>query len=454
MTSGSSPLVCKQFELLGMETSKGASVFADPAFSANKALPIHRWVPWIAGFSRDFVSDALTRYLTDPGTVLDPFAGVGTTLVESVLHGHNAIGFEINPYAASASELKANAHLINVESLRQESMRFQSFYSNALTSGYMPHSSSPPGFHTRSAFYGHKVLRKVLTVWDFMETVSDKRIKDVFRLVFAATMVRYSNYSYEPSLGRRAGVGKPEIDDFPVGEVVSAKLIEILQDLTKVKDLLPSDDIPRARVICDSFFGYEEHIGAASVDLIITSPPYLNNYHYIRNTRPQLYWLGYAQKPGDLKALEESNFGKYWQTVRDGRRIDLQFSLPDTDLAERLQALRNTNHARRTYGGAGWANYAAAYFNDCRRFALGVKYALKPGATALVVVGNSILQGIPIPTDLYLGKIAESVGLELARIDIPRATRVGNSIIHSKVRASKAGDDHSLYEAIVELRNH
>ncbi|HKZ83174.1 MAG TPA: hypothetical protein VJ793_05905 [Anaerolineae bacterium] len=77
---------------------------------------------------------------------------------------------------------------------------------------------------------------------------------------------------------------------------------------------------------------------------------------------------------------------------------------------------------------------------------------LKPGGAALVVIGNSILQGVLIPTDRYFGKIAESVGLELVRIDIPRATRVGNSIIQSDVRVAKAKDSHQLYEAVVELR--
>ncbi|MFQ5859412.1 MAG: hypothetical protein ACE5LU_27760, partial [Anaerolineae bacterium] len=55
------------------------TAFNDPAFAGNKSLPIHRWVPWIAGFSSDFVRDALVRYLEGKGTVLDPFAGVGTT---------------------------------------------------------------------------------------------------------------------------------------------------------------------------------------------------------------------------------------------------------------------------------------------------------------------------------------------------------------------------------------
>ena len=78
------------------------SAFSDPAFAKNKTLPIHRWVPWIAGFASNFVRDAIDRHLHSYGTVLDPFAGVGTTLVEAILAGHDAIGFEINPYAALA----------------------------------------------------------------------------------------------------------------------------------------------------------------------------------------------------------------------------------------------------------------------------------------------------------------------------------------------------------------
>ena len=69
-----------------------------------------------------------------------------------------------------------------------------------------------------------------------------------------------------------------------------------------------------------------------------------------------------------------------------------------------------------------------------------------------MVIGNSILQGIMIPTDRYLGKIAESVGLKLVEIHVPRATRVGSSIIQSQVRVAKADTSQQLYEAVVELR--
>ena len=81
--------------------------FSDSAFADNKQRPIHRWVPWIAGFSSEFVRDAFNRYLpnrsTEMATVLDPFCGVGTTLIEALRCGYDAVGFEINPYAATIS---------------------------------------------------------------------------------------------------------------------------------------------------------------------------------------------------------------------------------------------------------------------------------------------------------------------------------------------------------------
>jgi hypothetical protein len=86
--------------------------FRDSSFAKNKNLPLHRWVPWVAGFSADFVDDALRTYLprgTSNAWVLDPFAGVGTTLVESYLSGSNVVGFEINPYPALATKIKSPA---------------------------------------------------------------------------------------------------------------------------------------------------------------------------------------------------------------------------------------------------------------------------------------------------------------------------------------------------------
>ncbi len=430
----------------------GKSVFCDPAFAGNKSMPIHRWVPWIAGFSCDFVGGAIERYLENPGVVLDPFCGVGTTLVEALVQGHQSVGFEINPYAALAAQSKLYAGRVSSPDFKKAIEGFCSFCDEHDGASYRPTSVPPLGFRSRAEFYSPMVMKKVLLVQDYISTLDNGEVHDLFRLAFASTMVRYSNYSYEPSLGRRVSSGKEEIIDFPVVETVRDKLHEMEADIRWLKVRSPAAEDISGKVINDSFFHYDSHLPPGSVDLIITSPPYVNNYHYNRNTRPHLYWLGYAQNPKDLSKLENANFGKYWQTVRELDSIDLNFSLPGENLHEQIECLRALKPEKGTYGGKGWANYAASYFNDCYKFAEGIQYVLKPGRTALVVIGNSILQGLMIPTDRYFGKIAELVGLELVEIHIPRNTRVGNSIIKSNVRVEKAQDVHQLYEAVIELR--
>ncbi|MEQ8971409.1 MAG: DNA methyltransferase [Coleofasciculus sp. C1-SOL-03] len=100
--------------------AKDKSVFSDPSFASNKLLPVHRWIPWIAGFSSSFVRGVVETKLPQPGTVLDPFAGVGTTLVESALIGHDGVGFEINPYAALACRVKVNAYKLDPEDIQSK----------------------------------------------------------------------------------------------------------------------------------------------------------------------------------------------------------------------------------------------------------------------------------------------------------------------------------------------
>ncbi len=269
----------KQLRLIEIDTDQyslpssiGNSAFCDPAFASNKTLPLHRWVPWIAGFSSDFVKDALTRYLNGKGTVLDPFSGVGTTLIEAFLLGHNVIGFEVNPYPALACRTKLYAYRVSIETLRFEILRFQAFYNEKVISGYKPKSILPKGFKTRSEFYSPQVLHKVLILHDFIDTIESSDLKDLFTLAFASTMVRYSNYSYEPSLGRRVSGGKEEIRDFPVGQTILNKLWEMAQDIAWFQAHLQNDQAS-TQIINDSFFQYEDYLIPDSVDLIVTSPP-------------------------------------------------------------------------------------------------------------------------------------------------------------------------------------
>ena len=129
--------------------------------------------------------------------------------------------------------------------------------------------------------------------------------------------------------------------------------------------------------------------------------------------------------------------------------IQLEFS--HALLEKNLQLLREINSDRKTYGGHGWANYAATYFNDSFRFCKVISKLLKPAGIAVVVIGNSILQGLEIKTDEIFADIGELAGLRKNDIILLRTKRTGSSIVDSSVRAGKTKKATPLYETAVVL---
>ncbi len=476
----------------------GRGGYGAAAAAHNKSLSMHRWANWIAGFSGEFARSAILRHAQDewgrdardewgrdaqddrgrdardewgrdyhrgqgdlgrflsPGetlaaarngvVVMDPFAGVGTTLVEANRLGLDCIGFEINPFAALVCRVKLGAADVCLRLLRDAIAGYAGFMDNA--DGRNPHSSPPAGFKSRVPFFSPAVERKVLLTLDYIRDLP-AAIKDIFRVAFASVMVDFSNYSYEPSLGTRAAAGKALVCDAPVGGILVAKLGDMADDIAEFqRESGGLDYKPGWRIYERSFFDADSCLDAASVDLIVTSPPYMNNYHYVRNSRPQLFWSGLVESTSELKRLETGNFGKFWQTVRNDAPIALIPQLPV--LEAEISEIREINGDRGVYGGNGWANYVTAYMNDLDKFCELLARILKPGATAVIVVGNSIVQGREIKVEERLCNIAELRGLAAAEVTILRE-RVGSSIINSGARLHSKSKS-ALYDAAVVIR--
>ena len=206
--------------------------------------------------------------------------------------------------------------------------------------------------------------------------------------------------------------------------------------------------VARRDIYCTNFLTVHDQLSSGSVDLMVTSPPYMNNYHYVRNTRPQLFWLSFVENPKDLRQFEQSNFGKFWQTVRDAETILCSVTMPTARI---VATIRETRVEAGAYGGPGWANYVASYFNDCDRFMRILHRVLRNGGVGVVVIGNSIIQGTPIATDQLLGDLGRNHGLTLEKIIPLRTKRVGASITASSVRRGEKSAV-ILYENAVVLR--
>lgn len=434
------------------ETAQVKSGFADSAFTENRNRPLHRWVPWVAGFSAGFVADVLTLAPPPPGvTVMDPFAGVGTTPVEALRLGYHVIGFEINPFAHLACRVKLGSASLDVQAVRARSRAFCEYVAfRTADSEAKPAARRPADFKSRAPFFSPNVERQVLFALDFLGQEDDEQIRDILRLALGATLVSYSNYSYEPSLSRRAASGKPDIIDAYVSDILALKLEQMCEDIVGFKqEMRALSAPPTAELYLESCLDGYAHLRPGSVDVLITSPPYLNNYHYLRNTRPQLHWLDLIAGTAAIREIEMQSFGKFWQTVRGGPREDLLLDYPE--LAEVIAQVRELNPGKGVYGGAGWANYAATYFNDCARFCEGTARVMKREGLVVVVIGNNILQGLEIKTDEFFAAIAERYGFVVRAMHCVRKKRTGSSIVNSSVRANGDRRATELYETAVEL---
>jgi excisionase family DNA binding protein len=434
---------------------RSPSFFGDTAFTKNRREPLHRWVPWIAGFSADFVERVLETTVKKASrhiTVLDPFAGVGTTLIEGLKRGYNVVGFEINPYAALACRTKLEAWRCDLNQVEATIRRMETVVSQQKEDlSQSPTNRPPPLFKSRIPFFSPSIQRQVLFIKDFIDGIDDGLVKDLFRVALGSVMVGFSNYSYEPSLCTRASAGRNGIDDADSVKVLSSRLWEIAADIGFLqKHLARFDYRPECRVFGMSFLETGADISNSRADVLITSPPYLNNYHYIRNTRPQLYWLDLMNQSEAFKQMEALSFGQFWQTARSAPKIALRVSIPELD--HTLELVSRQHPEKGEYGGQGWANYAAAYFNDCDRFCAVTKRVMKPSGAVVVVIGNNILQGVEIKTDVFFSRIAEQHGFKVVDLHRVRKKRTGSSIINSSVRAATEKKRCELYETAVELR--
>ena len=67
-------------------------------FDKNKNVFVHRWYPFVEGYSKEFIEDILNELSFVPSCALEPFCGSGTTPVELQNHNIRCYSFEVSPF--------------------------------------------------------------------------------------------------------------------------------------------------------------------------------------------------------------------------------------------------------------------------------------------------------------------------------------------------------------------
>lgn len=104
--------------LYAVEETQNSTTFQD-----NMKLPLHRWYRYTAGFSGAWVGSLLEKGKSEGRhRVIDPFAGSGTVMVESMMHGVDSYGVESNPYVYNIATAKLQWNDFDFDFLMHECM--------------------------------------------------------------------------------------------------------------------------------------------------------------------------------------------------------------------------------------------------------------------------------------------------------------------------------------------
>jgi len=160
----------------------------------------------------------------------------------------------------------------------------------------------------------------------------------------------------------------------------------------------------------------------ASVDAVITSPPYPNEKDYTRTTRLESVLLGLIRSKADLRQLKRtlvrSNTRGVYRHDDDDRWIsgNAEIERIATAIEARRIELGKTSGFERQY-----ARVTRLYFGGMARHLADLRAALRPGAHLAYVVGDqaSYLR-VMIRTGQLLADIARSLGYEVEGIDLFR----------------------------------
>ncbi len=402
------------------------------SYQANKTHPGLRWFKYKEGFSADLVRGFLD---VADGPVLDPFAGLGTTVLVAGGRCRQAVGIEIMPVGARAAQAIATV----ADGVCPESLKAAFF---GLLQAVAGANDSPvdcrfPHVRITEHAFSPETEAAIARARSFIASVEDDSLRLILDVACMSVLeeVSYTRKDgqylrWDRRCGRklRGGMHKGRIPGFE--EALLRRIQQIVTDAPALKRLYGG----RApKIVEGSALRELPLLDDESVGLTITSPPYANRYDYTRTYALELAWLG----------LDRSAFGRLRQdlvsaTVENRSKKPLladTYPRPDmlalsekaitrqSALSEALEALER---CRRQLSNPHVIRLVENYFSEMALAVAELSRITRPGGRVVMVNDNVQYHGEEIPVDLILSDIAEYCGFECEEISVlPRGK--GNS---------------------------
>jgi len=348
---------------------------------AKTVFLTHGYHPYPAKFIPQIPHHLIKILSQKKDLVLDPFCGCGTTLVEASLLGRNSIGVDVNPVASLISKVKATS--ISPEVMDRFSSQLLACISSEINASYgqlsvddfsinqlksveMGRSQkvdySIPSFRNRDYWFQQNVLRELSIIKGNIEKIEHVDFKDFLLACLSSIIVRVSNQDSDTRYARR----EKNIKQYATFSIFKNKLQSMID---KMKEFATKRQDVSVKVFCHDS-RHLEFLDEDSVDLVVTSPPYLNAWDYHLYHRFRLFWLG--MDPIELKKEE---------------------------IGAHLKHSYNTQSIQR-------------YSNDMKLCMNEMYRVLRNNKYVCIVIGDSIVKGEVVMTHKILVDLAEQIGFK------------------------------------------
>ena len=387
----------------------------------------HDWYRFILSFPPHLVRTYIAKFgLTADSTLLDPFCGTGTTIVEAKKQGISGVGIEATPMSWFASRTKTTWQ-IDPQAVREGAERVCDRVAAINSQENAPINEDVPNNclylkklapEARSLLLKNSIselpLHKCLVLRTAIESELNPQLRNLFRLALAHTSVHSaSNLRFAPEVG----ISRERKQDAPVLTAWHQQILTMAEDLAAVG--------PRpVPTVChhQDARDLSRILMPESIDAVITSPPYPNEKDYTRTTRLESVLLGFLQTPSDLKngkqVLLRSNTRNAYAADTDDLWVA---QMPQvTQLAEKIER-RRLELGKDSGFEKLYHRVTCLYFGGMKRHLANLRPILKPQAQLAYVVGDqaSFLQ-VLIPTGKLLATIAEELGYNVLDVELFR----------------------------------
>lgn len=339
---------------------------------------------------------AISQFSKKGNTILDPFVGAGTTAVEAILLSRHIISADYSPYACLLTKAKTT------RISKKELFRYATLLEKALNEPSKLPKRDRPVFELDYFWFNEKHLEEIESIRSFIREEMPNKVQDFFIAVLS-TVIKPCSYLDESQLKVKRDPKK-----ILIGTPSPTKLMKqnLKKYTTRLSQFIENADFyVKNEVIETSAENINLYSNFNNVDLIVTSPSYINSMNYPMTHRYENLLLGLIPFERYIDH-QKGYFGTERVYSKDYSRlhlIDESFEYSKY-LNPRLEEIYK-REPKRSY-------IVSKYFSEMHKALDSIIKILKPGGYFVLVAGSNTVRKVKIDTFELLKSILEYLGLK------------------------------------------